>query len=114
MAQSLEADRATSRRWKSEHRSDYRRYQADRYRRNAEWVGDLKSRPCMDCGGVFPPECMDFDHRDPSQKVRRIGVMMTQSRERLASEIAKCDLVCANCHRIRTKRSLEARREPTT
>ena len=29
---------------------------------------ELKSKPCLDCGNVFPPECMDFDHRDPEEK----------------------------------------------
>ena len=78
----------------------------------------LKDAPCVDCGGTFPPECMDFDHvRGP--KLFNVGHYVNggqsptgptpasahgASLDRLMAEIAKCDLVCANCHRIRTKR----------
>jgi hypothetical protein len=67
-------------------------------------VTELKRKPCMDCGGIFPPECMDFDHRDPSDKVQGVSrlVFRRYSRDRILAEIAKCDLICANCHRIRT------------
>jgi hypothetical protein len=57
----------------------------------------------MDCGGRFPACAMDFDHRDPTTKVAKV----MNHRNRVAPvlrEIAKCDLVCANCHRIRTFR----------
>ena len=64
----------------------------------------LKSAPCLDCKECFPPVCMDFDHRDPSTKVRSISLMLGAPWEKILSEVAKCDLICANCHRIRTKR----------
>jgi hypothetical protein len=67
-------------------------------------VEELKvSTPCADCKKKFPPVCMDFDH---VRGVKRSGiakmVVQTFSVEALREEIAKCDLVCANCHRIRT------------
>lgn len=62
-----------------------------------------KSKPCMDCNRSFPSYVMDFDHRDPSQKVAKVSVLARRMNpQRLLEEIAKCDLVCANCHRIRT------------
>ena len=71
--------------------------------KHAEWVDVLKeSTPCMDCGGSFPAICMDFDHRPGTQKRRPIAAMRAGSLSRLKREISKCDLVCANCHRIRT------------
>lgn len=66
----------------------------------------LKSGPCLDCGGLFPPECMDWDHRPDENKVLAIGRMRFAPWQSVLDEIAKCDLVCANCHRIRTKRRL--------
>jgi hypothetical protein len=45
---------------------------------------------------------MDFDHRDPSTKVRAVTRMINGSIERMLAEAAKCDIVCANCHRLRT------------
>lgn len=65
---------------------------------------DLRREPCADCGDVFEPHQMDFDHRNPADKLFRLteGGAMLMSRARLLSEINKCDVVCANCHRIRT------------
>ena len=66
-----------------------------------------KSRPCMDCGACFPPCAMDFDHRPGTAK--RFAVNNSKvlyGLDTLVAEIAKCDIVCACCHRIRT----EARR----
>lgn len=70
-----------------------------------EWMVELKSKPCIDCGGVFPICCMDFDHREESKKSYNIGSMFAHhySRELIQTEVDKCDLVCANCHRIRTR-----------
>lgn len=63
----------------------------------------IKDTPCADCGGRFPPYVMDFDHKDPTQKEFTIAAYLNRvSLERLMAEVAKCDIVCANCHRIRT------------
>lgn len=72
-----------------------------------EMLRDLRRRPCADCGGLFEPHQMDFDHRDRSTKSFRIsaGRAMLMSRDRLMAEVSKCDIVCANCHRVRTRDS---------
>lgn len=76
-----------------------RRYNAPKRR----YIVAAKKRPCLDCGKRFPTCCMDFDHRDPKEKCFSIGVgYRSVSLDALIAEIAKCDLVCANCHRIRT------------
>ena len=78
------------------------KYERKRRKINRHLVDSLKSKPCTDCKGVFPPECMDFDHiRD---KLFEVSRLKHQSADRLLAEIAKCELVCANCHRIRTKK----------
>lgn len=59
-----------------------------------------EGKPCADCGGVFPPVCMDFDHVR-GEKLCNVAKMGTYAWSRVLEEIAKCDLVCANCHRIR-------------
>lgn len=56
----------------------------------------------MDCGGEFHPVCMQFDHRGDDKKYKNISKMTNYSMERIMEEIAKCDLVCANCHALRT------------
>jgi hypothetical protein len=75
------------------------------------FLRELRDRPCADCGGLFEPHQMDFDHRDPSAKLFKIttGRAMLMSKQRLVDEIAKCDVVCANCHRIRSWKAQRAR-----
>ena len=67
-------------------------------------IAALKAEPCADCGQRFPAVCMDFDHVDPETKsfgiARAVGD--DYSLQRILDEIEKCELVCANCHRIRT------------
>ena len=72
------------------------------------FINTIKDLPCQDCGVKFPPECMDFDHRDPELKSFQVSLSAVGSSSermhRLMLEVSKCDLVCANCHRIRTKK----------
>jgi len=80
-----------------------RRRRARVLKRN--YLDDVKANiPCQDCGLVFPPYCMDYDHRDRNDKISSIGSMTGRNwtLKRIQAEIDKCDLVCANCHRIRT------------
>lgn len=77
-------------------------------------VSELKNQPCLDCGGSFPPECMDFDHRPGEVKVSAVSALYTCSMSHIEAEIAKCDLVCANCHRTRTKKRRNLKRVTST
>lgn len=81
-----------------------RRAIAKRRKNRRQQLDDWKAgKPCKDCCGVFPVECMDFDHL--GNKEFQIGQShLSYSWEKVLAEIAKCDLVCANCHRIRTKK----------
>ena len=76
--------------------------QRSRWRHRADLLDQLRSVPCGDCGGTFAQCAMDFDHRDPSTKVRIVTRMIHGSIDRMMAEVAKCDIVCANCHRLRT------------
>ena len=71
----------------------------------------LRDVACADCHQRFPFFAMDFDHRDPADKLfevpRMLGRVTTQE---LLEEVSKCDIVCANCHRDRTYRWHAARR----
>lgn len=70
-----------------------------------EFLRQLRNVPCADCGGRFEGHQMDFDHRDPRTKSFNIcsGRAALKSHEQLLAEAAKCDVVCANCHRVRTR-----------
>lgn len=70
-------------------------------RRKQERLSQLKDRPCHDCGEKFPYWVMDFDHkRDKKFSIGR--AVASRSWSEIIEEINKCDLVCANCHRMRT------------
>jgi hypothetical protein len=74
-----------------------------RWRAHARMLDELRDVPCSDCQRRFPPCAMDFDHRDPSAKVAGVTRLIGRAgTERLLAEAAKCDIVCANCHRVRT------------
>jgi hypothetical protein len=72
-------------------------------RSNEKLILELKKEPCVDCGNKFPSCCMEFDHvPGRGKKIGHISDMMSYSKEMLLLEIEKCDLICSNCHKIRT------------
>lgn len=75
---------------------------------------ELKSVPCLDCGGTFHPSAMTFDHRPGTEKVADLASLARDGCTGLfEQELSKCDVVCANCHALRTfLRREEARGRP--
>lgn len=70
----------------------------------AAWMVEyLREHPCVDCG-ERDPIVLDFDHVDPTAKKAHVGglVHALATKKRIAAEIAKCVVRCANCHRRRT------------
>ena len=66
-----------------------------------EFIIQIKSVPCKDCGIKYPPYVMQFDHLldkefTISDCIGQVGL------DRLKKEIEKCDIVCSNCHAERT------------
>jgi hypothetical protein len=57
---------------------------------------------CEDCGYKIHHCALDFDHRPGTTKVRDIKKGSSFGWLELMDEIDKCDVVCANCHRVRT------------
>ena len=72
-----------------------------------EWINSYKEKtPCKDCGTYFPAVCMDFDHL--GDKISEVSLMANHNlkMETIELEISKCDVVCSNCHRLRTRNRL--------
>lgn len=80
---------------------EHRIAQKERYRKILQ---QAKDKPCMDCGTKYPAYVMQFDHRPGETKRFNIGMMVSHrpAMELFLAEIAKCDVVCANCHAERT------------
>ena len=73
-------------------------------------VRAAKKRPCADCGVEYPYYVMDFDHCPGTFKRANLSVLVKRgaSNDVLLKELAKCDVVCANCHRVRTHQRKQA------
>jgi hypothetical protein len=60
---------------------------------------------CADCGLLceeWNVVMFAFDHLDPSQKSFALSKARAHTFEDIDTEIAKCELVCHNCHAFRT------------
>lgn len=95
--------KAAQRRWQRIHPEYRHARNRARWQAHTARLAAIKlAAGCADCGYAEHPHALDFDHRDPSTKSFGIGGAWSKSLARVAAEIAKCDVVCANCHRIRT------------
>lgn len=96
-------------------------YKKERYRKNKkEFIKKVREREarirqenqdkiaeyfsvnqCVDCGNS-DIRVLDFDHID--NKNDNIGTMLYRAKKwiEIEKEIKKCEVVCSNCHRIRT------------
>lgn len=108
-AQQTPEARARQASYRTAHREHYRtlnvanarRAKAERHAR----IDALKGVPCVDCAKTYPPHVMDFDHRDPATKEHEVSHLVNKTTcpwSRILAEIAKCDVVCVCCHRLRT------------
>lgn len=113
-----EANRLAHQRWKEKNperaRENWRRAEQNRdqdhrrervrrvYRERAEQIRQAKDQPCVDCGVQYPYYVMQFDHRGEEPKRFALGRASARSWAACLAEIAKCDVVCANCHAERT------------
>ena len=61
-----------------------------------------KNVPCADCGKKYPYYVMDFDHLRDKEFNIASWLWSGKGRQQVLTEMKKCDVVCSNCHRIRT------------
>lgn len=94
-----------------------RQYQKEWFQRNKEKKAEIQRKQraelrrwfeeeilpkvsCQQCGENHPA-CMDFHHRNPAEKDKSVSYMLKKkfSKQRTLNEMAKCDVLCSNCHR---------------
>ena len=76
-----------------------RKKDARRRDENRAALNEYKAeRGCAECG-ESDPTCLDFHHRDPGEKSFSISKKIKHSMAKIMDEVAKCDILCANCHR---------------
>lgn len=97
------ADLSQDQRWHYRNREHNTQRTLDRRDRLRAAVYEYKRDHCR-CRrcGEGDPACLEFHHRDPDEKERSISEMITYGYgvDALEAEIATCDVLCANCHRI--------------
>lgn len=103
--------------WQHSCKACRRKYSKNHYQRNREyyssrnkvrkdewrawWVEYRRTLKCSMCPETHIA-CLDFHHRDPRKKEGNLSVVAGSgawSKERILKEVAKCDVVCSNCHR---------------
>ena len=72
-------------------------------KRNAEFIRNIKeNNPCSDCGKYYAYYVMHFDHIFEKNGSIANMARASLSLKRIQQEIDGCELVCSNCHAIRT------------
>jgi len=76
----------------------------ERVRERREYVDQVKLEAgCTDCGYREHSAALDFDHLPGYDKVQTVSALVTAGTlDEIKAEITKCEVVCANCHRVRT------------
>lgn len=94
------------------HRREYIRANSDkRIAEVREYLLDyLLTHPCIDCG-ESDIVVLEFDHRGDKRE-NIASLQRTGNLETIKSEVAKCDVRCANCHRRKTARDFGFWRMP--
>lgn len=111
--------KARSATYYADNREAHCRVASDRKKRvideNRQRILAVLERGCMDCP-VTDVRVLEFDHRDPTTKARGVSQMLSAgcSWPTIAKEIEKCDVVCANCHKIRTSTMFPNYRTPSS
>lgn len=115
-----EAVKAARRRHYERNKAEYvkramKRNKEERRRGFARLAEIKESNPCTDCGRYLASYLMEYDHLDPTTKVAGITAMVTRNRPwtSVEAEMAKCELVCGECHRIREASRRQAKQGKT-
>lgn len=83
-------------------KSAYLERSKETVRRNRLKLRELKDKPCVDCGEKYPFYVMQFDHMGTDKVANVSKIVHHNSWQAVVDEIAKCELVCANCHAERS------------
>ena len=86
--------------WYQRNKASHIAYVRKREKKIRAWFKEYKqSIVCEKCGETHTA-CLEFHHIDPKEKKFALGrVSHKSSKKILLAEIAKCRVLCANCHR---------------
>ena len=79
------------------------RWHGKRYKEFRALIDEIKIKyGCVDCGYKEHPAALQFDHIDPLTKSFKVGASVCRNLVKVLEEISKCEVLCANCHAIKT------------
>ena len=76
-----------------------RELRAKQRERNRLAYEEFKASLCCEHCGMNDSDCLDFHHRDPTEKEATVASLAQRMGPRFFAEVEKCIVVCANCHR---------------
>lgn len=76
-----------------------RKYMLDRYVQRRTEALLILGNKCVKCGSTVD---LEFDHIDPSTKIKIIGHIWSYSKTKFWAEIKKCQLLCKICHQAKS------------
>lgn len=89
-----------SKKWREENKNYVREKQKElKRKRKLESILYLGGK-CASCKQEFHPAVFEFHHRDPTTKDKDPSKLLSYSWKTITEELDKCDLLCANCHRL--------------
>ena len=82
---------------------DRRAYWRKSYYERRRFLDSYKlEKGCEICGYNQHPAALTFDHLNPEEKSFPLGDPKCRSWQKIIDEVAKCRVLCANCHNIFT------------
>lgn len=94
---SKEYHRQKSKQHYQKYKKSYSKRNQEQKARTRQLIIEAKSGGCTKCP-EHDPVCLDFHHTG-DDKDMTVSSMLGMSDTRVRSEIAKCVVLCANCHR---------------
>ena len=102
----VERRRESSREWAQRNRERGSFNSAKYQRRKRAFLDAFKLMVgCVDCGFDLHPAALDFDHVHEKKTTVAGGRLYSMGWRNLLAEIEKCEVRCANCHRVRTSQN---------
>lgn len=95
-----EKAKARHKAWVEKNKEYVKTYQRESKRKRKELAIEYLGGVCKRCNQTYHPACFEFHHIDPKDKDRDPSKMLQLSWKRLTAELDKCQLLCANCHRL--------------
>jgi len=94
------------------HLKNARKNSTKNYQKIVSIIEKIKDVPCKDCGIKYIKAVMHFDHLPQYEKKFSLNLAKEHSLNDILEEIKKCEIVCANCHRLRTHLRYQRKSKP--